>query len=85
MVTKEDLHRLVDELPDREVAQAARLLRELAPEREMDPFLAALAEAEEDDEPFTEEDRAALEEARAEFARGEFLTEDEVRRSLFGR
>jgi hypothetical protein len=45
-----------------------------------DPVLESLANAPEDDEPLTEEDERAIEEAREEVRRGEVLTHEEVRR-----
>jgi hypothetical protein len=47
-----------------------------------DPFLAALAEAEFDDEPYTDEHRAAAQAGRLAFTRGEFATLDDVWREL---
>lgn len=47
-----------------------------------DPALAALAKAPIDDEPTTDEDRAALAEGRAARAAGDVLTTEELRRLL---
>jgi len=60
-VTREDLHRLVDELPENAVDAAARLL-----ERARDPMLGVLDAAPLDDEPLTEEDLRAIDAARKE-------------------
>lgn len=49
-----------------------------------DPFLAALEAAELDDEPFTDEERAAVEEGEAQFRRGESVPWEVVRRELLG-
>jgi hypothetical protein len=46
-------------------------------------FLAALESAELDDEPYTEEDRAAAHAGWEAYLRGESRPWDEVRRSLF--
>jgi hypothetical protein len=81
MTTKQDLHRLIDELPESAVAEAARLLAALRAEE--DPVLRAFLEAPEDDEPETEEERAAVEEARAEIVRGEVVPWEEVEARLF--
>jgi hypothetical protein len=59
--TREDLHRLVDELPENAVDAAARLL-----ERAQDPMFALLDAAPLDDEPLTEEDLRAIGAARKE-------------------
>lgn len=60
-MTKAELHELVDLLPNDSLDAAGVLLR-----RAQDPVLAKLDAAPYDDEPLTEEDRAALEEARRE-------------------
>jgi hypothetical protein len=60
-VTREDLHRLVDELPENAVDAAARLLA-----RARDPMLGVLDAAPPDDEPLTEEDLRAIDAARKE-------------------
>ena len=77
MTTKEALHRLVDAIPQDGLDEARRALEPLA-----DPFLLALANAPIDDEPETEEERAAVAEAREASARGEVFTLEEVRREL---
>ena len=79
MATKETLHRLIDELPDDEVDEAERYLRALQIE---DPVLRSLELAPIDDEPPTPGDEAALAEARADLARGNVHTLEEVRRQL---
>ncbi len=80
MTTREDVRRLVDRLPDEELEAARRYLEYL---RDMgDPFMRALHGAPEDDEPETEEERAAVEEAKAEIRRGEGLPWEDVRREL---
>lgn len=81
MTTKKDLHQMVDELPERAVPEAARLLRTLCAEE--DPLLKALMEAPEDDEPETEEERAAVAEGKAEIARGELIPWEDVKARLF--
>ena len=70
MTTKEALHRLIDDLPQ---DQATRLLDELS-----DPVLRSLLTAPMVSELLTDEERAGLEEARAELARGEGLTTEQV-------
>ncbi len=64
-MTRADLHRLVDELPDESVDAAVVLLT-----RAKDPVLAALEAAPFDDEPETEEERRAVADAHAERKRG---------------
>ena len=73
MTIKEDLHRLVDELPKKELPVAKRYLEYL---RNMgDPVLRSFMEAPEDDE----EETAMIEEARL---RGEARPWEEVREGL---
>ncbi len=67
MPTRERLTELVDRLPDGELAAAERYLEFLC----ADPVTRALAAAPEDDEPETEFERAAVQEARDSFANGE--------------
>lgn len=67
-MTRADLHRLVDELPDESVDAAGVLLT-----RAKNPVLAALEAAPSDDEPYTGDDRAASEEGWAAYRRGEAI------------
>jgi hypothetical protein len=66
MTTKERLHKLVDELSELEAKRALSLVEK---ERE-DPVIAAFRNAPEDDEPWTEEDEAAMAEVEADRAAG---------------
>ena len=50
----------------------------------LDPMLQALYSAPLDDEPLTDEERAAIEEARADLARGETEPWEQVRADLLG-
>ena len=60
-MTRAELHRLVDELPEASLEPAARLL-----EQARDPVVAALDASPWDDEPYTQEERAAVEAALEE-------------------
>jgi hypothetical protein len=80
MPTRDTLHRLIDELPESELAVAERFLNYL--HATADPVLRTLLEAPLDDEPETDEERHAVQEAREELARGEVRTLEEVRREL---
>lgn len=60
-MTRTELHRLVDALPDESLPSAAILLR-----RARDPVAAELDAAPYDDEELTDEDLRAVEEARSE-------------------
>ncbi|MEO8898002.1 MAG: hypothetical protein ABI473_04795 [Candidatus Dormibacter sp.] len=58
-MTRADLHRLVDELPEESIEPTAAVL-----ERARDPLWAALQATPPDDEPLTGEDIAAIAEGR---------------------
>jgi hypothetical protein len=60
-MTKTELHRLVDDLPEESLEAAAELLR-----RARDPVVAELDAAPYDDEELTEEDLEAIREGLAE-------------------
>ena len=80
MTTKQDLHKLIDQLPESAIPRASQLLESL---REVeDPVLKVFLEAPEDDEPLTPEDIAAIEEGKAEIARGEGIPWEIVRARL---
>jgi hypothetical protein len=76
MPTRDTLHRLIDELPESELMAAERFLCYLR--ATTDPVLRALLEAPLDDEPETEGERRAVQEAREELARGEVRTLAEI-------
>jgi hypothetical protein len=75
-VTKTDLHRIVDELPESSVDVAAALLRRAVE----DPDVAQMLMAPWDDEPVTEEEQAAVREALKEPG----IPLEQVRRELLG-
>ena len=80
MTTKATLHQIIEEIPDSELVAAERFLSYL---RDMaDPVRRALLTAPWDDEPETEDERQAVQEARNELARGEVYPLDGVRREL---
>lgn len=82
MTTKEDLHRLVEQLPDSGVDAAARYLEYL---RDMgDRLLRKLLQAPEEEEELTEKAKASLEEARQEALLGKGRSWEEVRKELAG-
>ncbi len=66
MTAREKIHELVDALPESEMEPVL----DFVVSRSSDPLLRALAAAPEDDEPWTEEDQAALDDSRAEVAAG---------------
>lgn len=80
MTTKERIHELVERLPQISEEHAEAYLRYLL--ETGDPVLAALHSAPVDDEPETEEERAAVEEGREAWRRGDVVTDEELRREL---
>jgi len=76
MTNREKLHRLVDELPEAEVGPTLRLVET----QRHDPVLQALANAPEDDEPWTDDDEAAVADSRADLAAGRTLSHEEMLR-----
>ncbi len=80
MTIKDELYRLVDELPESELHAAKRYLEYL---RNMgDPLLQALMAAPDDDEPEGEEERASVAEARRDFEAGRVVTHEELKREF---
>jgi hypothetical protein len=67
---KADLHRLIDDLDE---DQAARLLQIVSDPLERSLMLAPL-----DDEPVTEDDKAAIAEGEAAFRRGDWVADDDL-------
>jgi len=65
-MTRIELRRLVDELPDESVDAAGILLR-----RARDPRVAALEAARRDDEPYAEDHEAASDEGWAAYRQGD--------------
>ena len=79
-MTKDDLHHLIDDLPDSEVHAAARYIQYLRSNR--DPFVQALLDAPLDDEPETAEERKTADEAWQEYLEGKARPLAEVREEL---
>lgn len=77
---RDDLHRLVDELPEGELHSARRFLEFLRGTGGHIPR--SLLEAPEDDEPTTEEEDKSAEEAWQEYLRGEGISAEEAKREL---
>jgi hypothetical protein len=81
MVTREDLHRLVDEIPDCGLEEARRYLGALH-EAGGDPVLAQLLLAPEDDEDETPEEAKRIAEAYEDVRARRIFDHDEARRRL---
>ena len=77
MITREELRHLVDDLPDSELDTARRFLQYLRDTA--DPVLRAFLDAPEEDEPETDEERAAVAEAREDFEAGRVVPLEEVK------
>jgi hypothetical protein len=71
---KQQLHRLIDNLPPDQLSAALSYLNFLC----ADPVLLSLLNAPPDDEPYTEEQRREDAEADATIARGEGIPHEEV-------
>ena len=82
VVTKQDLHNLIDEIPEQEHQAAAEYLQRLR-DLAKDPLYQALMNAPIDDEPLTEEDLAAIEEGRRDVREGRTYRWEEVKADLF--
>lgn len=81
MTDRERLHELVEDLPESEVHAALRFVEYLR-YSEDDPVLKALQDAPPDDEPLTEEDVTALEEAWEDVRQGRLISHEEIRRQV---
>lgn len=77
-MTRADLHRLVDDLPDMSVNAAATLLERAS----ADPVLAVHLLTPVDDEPLSAEDEADVAEAHSALARGEGIPWERVKAEL---
>jgi predicted transcriptional regulator len=80
MASRDSLHRIVDDLPETEIARAERLLEVLKETAE--PRLYTLESAPADDEPETAEEAAAVAEAWRDHKAGKSLTTEELMRKL---
>ena len=75
-MTREQLHELLDDVPDDRLADvAAAIVDAAAPHR-------PIGEAPEDDEPVTVQDLEAIREGREAYARGEYIADDELKRRM---
>ena len=72
-MTRAELHRLVDELPDESLDATGILLT-----RAQDPMVAVLEAAPFDDEPYTEDDRTASDEGWEAYQHGEAIKVGEL-------
>ncbi|MGH2461300.1 MAG: hypothetical protein ACRDIY_20770 [Chloroflexota bacterium] len=77
--TRDQLHQLVEKLPDSELDAARRYLEYLETTGKLPRIL---AEAPEEPEPVSPDEAAALASAEAQVARGELVPDAEVDRAL---
>ncbi len=82
MTVKERLHEQIDRMPEHRALQVQRYIEAL--EEADDPVLASLLAAPEDDEPETDEERVAVEEAYADIAAGRLIPHEEIMREFGG-
>lgn len=80
MTTKDRLHRVLDTLPDSDLPTVARVLDALA--QTADPARWTLDTAPLDDEPYTDEERAAVAEGWEDVRAGRVRSSGEVKREL---
>ena len=80
MTIREDLHKLIDRLPESECSTAFEVLEGWLIESA--PMLLTLVNAPEDDEPTTPEEDASAEEAWQEYLRGQAISAEEAKRAL---
>ena len=78
--TREELHRLVDRLPESDLDRVARFLQNEAEARQR--FEDVLATAPIDDEPLTDEDRGAIAEGERDIAAGRGIRLDDLPPSI---
>ena len=79
-ITRDDLHKLVDHLPECEWEVSYWVL--LAHLKQHDPMLWRLMTAPEDDEELTEEEVLAIEEGKEDFRNGNWITQEELEERL---
>jgi len=82
MSSKQELHRIIESLPDPEVQAALRFLQYLRDARHDDPLVKMLMTADEDPEPLTPEEAAAVDRALTEYHTGQTVSWEEVRRRI---
>jgi len=78
---REDLHRLIEEIPDGELPGVQRYL-EYVRDIASDPVRRSIETAPLDDEPETEEERQGVEEAKADIRAGRTMSTEELKREL---
>jgi hypothetical protein len=80
-VSKGDLYKLIDSLPEGDTLAAKRFLERLL-NKAHDPLVLALLNAPEDDEPLDKEDLEHLEEAERDLAAGRVTDWEDLKKEL---
>ncbi len=84
--TKNNLYRLIEQLPDSAVRLAEKMLQTIIAEFPDDTprarFLAMLAAAPIDDEPLTQEDIEVIQQGKDSIARGEGISLEDLKKEL---
>ncbi|MDO8531298.1 MAG: hypothetical protein Q7T26_03885 [Dehalococcoidia bacterium] len=81
MTLKEEIHRLIDVLPEKELPTVRRFVQYVRLLHE-DPVFRALLEAPLDDEPETPKEAAAVRAARRALKRGDVVADADLAREL---
>ena len=82
MTAREQVHQLVDALPDTELATAGRVLAGLSALALSNPAAAALAQAPMDDESVTDREAEAIEEGELDLEHGRVVSAADLRARL---
>ena len=78
-ISRDELHALVDALPDLQLGEAGRYLAGLSVD---DPVLRSLLLAPLEDEELSDEEQVAIAEGLEAYGRGEVVTDEELAREL---
>jgi len=81
MTSKERLHQLIEQLPDKELTDAELVLEALHA-HQADPLARRLLTAPLDDEPESDKERAAVAEARQALTDGDVIADEDLDREL---
>ena len=79
-ISKDDLHRLVDSLPEKETTAAKRFLEFLL--QANDPFLSVLDQVEEENEELEADELKAIKESEQDIIKGRTYSFEEVQKGL---
>ena len=79
MTTKEQIHQLVEDLPDSDLETVKRVLEGLSALSSANLVKAALAHAPIDDETVTEEEAQAIEEGERDVEAGRVVTAEQIK------